>query len=286
MARINIDSAYFQGLVPLYSVSPGSGGAGWFEQLDAVQYASINGDLGSTHTTTFQIVFGAGLASDQPLIFSGSPFALGQGLQNFLGSGTRILHGDSDYVNIPSGGYTLYLITNLSDGYDASFFFSNSSGRFYFDPSTGSFLNYAANGNYLGGARLICPMEVHHNATLVNVVFWLTPSASHVAVPESLPTFRVVRVDNEGNVTPLQTDPTTAGWVGDGWVQFNPIPGSFAGWTFLVSFTYAIDIGTIIDTTQYSYFIQINDETGASAIAGNYYHAARAQFVFGDLQPG
>jgi hypothetical protein len=281
--RINVDGAYVNGLVPIAAASPGLGGAGWFAAVDAAQYASINGDVGTTHAPAALITIqGAGV------IIQGATFSTAGLLLNTLGSGSRITHGDDDYVNMGTVGEygTQYLITNLSDGYDASFLVANSVGRFYYDPLTGSFLNYASNTTYAGGGRIVCPLEVRDQATFVSVTFYFEPASGHAGVPVSLPTFRVIQVDAFGNVTPLCSNTLVAGWVGDGFVQFNPTPGSVGAWTAPQSFVYTIDGGITIDLTQFTYFVEINDESGADTVSGNYYHSARSEFQFFDVRPG
>lgn len=122
------------------------------------------------------------------------------------------------------------------------------------------------------GARIACRLRVHDGATFdsVEVAFLV---AIHTNVPV-MPRLRVVRVDAEGTKVPL-TSNDAAGFVSP------PSPATGAAWRAsgaTQTLTINLDAGTIVDASAYEYWLEIIDETGADAVAGNIYFTALSSF--------
>lgn len=301
-------------------------------------------------------VFGAGMWATGPWV-SNVPAAI----QNRLGSGTRLLHGDGDWVELGGGhaAASRTLSTSLGSSADVSYWtpgngwnglpqvqcVSSMAALIYGlpatwsvwaagNPSTGGVLTVPttpngfyysvsntgsgtfgafeptfptvigattlpdANGviftcagqTFAGGARLVAAMRVHHGATLASVQFSITiGSAQHPSqgLPVAQPRFRVFSLSKAGVVTPLQSNPATTGWVGNGYLELQAINATtyYNGGT-QYGFTYTCDAGVVIDITENAYFVEVIDEAGFGAMAGNIYDLATASFTsIPDLRP-
>lgn len=174
MPRIFADSFYVDGVVLDQA---------YWQALDNSQVGTWNGDVGTSHNpTTPVIIGGAGLWISGPSTFAGFS---GTGIVNFLGSGTRLVHGNNDWIRFQIGAANSNRVieTSLGRGYDASIvpvvslntYPPPSAGRFRYKTALDSMINVDPGGNsifyppYSGGARLIVPFRPHHNGVLQQV---------------------------------------------------------------------------------------------------------------------
>lgn len=298
-ARLNPDSFYVPaGIIP----------ASYFQGLDGAQTAGLDGDAGGTWAPsgTIEIFNGAGMwcAGTWTL----SPPSHGT-VQVFLSNNTTsaLTHGDSDYITLASGHSlsTRFLQTQISLGKDAS---GCPTLQVYTAPGGGQAAGIMgptavmvpvpptssagsagygmancpiASYPYRPGGRIVAPLSVHNGSTIDNVTVFFTISSAHTAEPDVLPQFRVHKVDIAGNLTPLNS--TTPN--GSGFLEM-PWPGSVATYKTTTFFVYTCDLGVVIDTSTYSYFVEIIDESGTNAQAGNVFTSAEP-FYYGitDMRP-
>ena len=132
-----------------------------------------------------------------------------------------------------------------------------------------------------GSPRLLLELRVHNGAGFSTIAFTFQ-IVTHSAVPAVLPQFRVYQVDALGNVTPMKSS------VVGGYVPLpkpaNPTAYHNSGAT--QTLTYVPDSTFIVDTSKYSYFAEIVDESGAGALLGNLWLAVTCNFSnIQDQQP-
>lgn len=299
MARINPDSFYVNGVtLP----------AAWWQAIDTAQSQTVNGDIGSTHTPSSALAIGgSGIWLCGPSTFAGS--GGGFGVLTQFASGKRIVHGDNDWIQYQfgAGNSDRTLVESMARGWGASFVPAVPNGV---ASSWGPELFQAADAlenqgsplaatvpypGYAGGGRLIAPLRVHHAATLVSVTFVWVVQLSRAALPQSQPRFRAISVDALGNVLPLNTNSSIAGWLPGGWVQTQfASAAAYFNSGGVHSLVYAVDPGTIVDITSKAYFVQVIDESGdnattnaAPAKALNKFFSATATITnMPDMQPG
>lgn len=240
-----------------------------FATIDTNLATIVNGDGGGTWSPTNTItVGGAGMW----LAGSVCPCAGLTISTSLFGINARIYHGDNDHVVLFPGhtGQTRTIATSM----DAAQF---TSFNFDFSPNTGGIISISATG-----ASAVLPLRVHNRATLASVTFSLTVGSSH-GPPATLPAFRVYSQDVNGVKTPLLTNGTY------GYATFTPTPASATAWFAagaVQTFVYTCNSGVIIDTSQFTYFAEVLDESGAGAAAGNSYLDATCSFTgIADLSP-
>ncbi len=141
----------------------------------------------------------------------------------------------------------------------------------------------------MSGGRIICPLRVHNGGTISGVTVWFAVTQTRLSLPASMPQMRVIAVDGSGNVTPLLSNPAAFGWTGNGYITL-PTPGSASAYYNTganQAFSYACDAGVIADTTQFTYYVEIVDESGANAMGGNNWVSASTLITpINDLSPG
>lgn len=271
----------------------------YFQALDTAQSKAVNGDAGGSWVPASAInIGGAGL-------WFGARWSLSGGAQIRtpfdFGFGSRFTHGSDDWFQLESGHLhnSRNRVTPLGIAVDASMMATTTALgpvpilSFMARASYGAFQDGQRCANY--GARIIAPLAVHHLATFASCTLYMQVSVAHsgsASAPSSLPMMRVMAVDALGNVTILNTNAASAGWVGAGFVQYPPqASGNF--WYnggLAQSLVYTIDAGTIVDTTKYSYFIEVIDENGdpstGNCFPGNYFLSAVSLMTsIADLRP-
>lgn len=297
--RINSDLFYVDG-VPIP--------ASYFQTIDTRQTAGLDGDAGGgTWNPSSAIqVGGAGMWACGPWTFAPPSSST---VQVVLTSTHPLTHGDSDYILLGSGHAlsqrfvqtelslgkdasgcpTLQTYTQLGGGQTAAVMGptavmspippTNTTGF-----TTGSYglANCPiATYPYRPGGRIVAPLSVHHGAQIGYVTFFFTISSAHSAQPENLPQFRVHKVDITGKLTPLNSTTTN----GSGFLEM-AWPGSVASYKTTTSYTYTCDGGTVIDTSTYSYFVEVIDESGTNSTTGNIFTAADAFYtLIQDMRP-
>lgn len=262
--------------------------AAYFQNLDTAQFKSLSGDFGGSFAPVSAIqIGGAGVW------FCGlTQFSSGAAVQHLAGSGARIVHSNNDWFGLQGGhaGATRNVITPLGRGLDISFYSSalGTVPRMAYDGANDGLKAFQS-----VGGRMVCPLRVHHNATLVQVnFFFVVTNASHTGLPlpTSIPMFRVFKVDASGNVTNLFSNVVpSAGWTGNGLQQVTPKPANGTAWYAggaTQQSVYFVDAGTIIDTSKYTYYCEIIDEQGVNSLTGNLYLCAQANHqLIPDLRP-
>jgi hypothetical protein len=270
--RLNPDTFYVNG-APIPAI--------YFQGLDTAQSKGWNGDGGGSWAPVNPIVIsGAGVWFCG--IWSVDNGAL---VTTPLGSGARITFSDNDYFTSQQP-LSRGILTSLASAKDVTAQTAPSSTtiampRFVFNDGRDSAFAVSA-----VGARLLCPLRVHHGGTLQTVQFSFVVLSAHSGqpTPAILPIFRVFAVDVLGNATPLSTNAAQPGWMGQGFIQYNPRPASGLIWYNggnVNNFTYPLDAGIVVDVTKYTYYAEIIDESGAHSFIGNQYIAADS--VFGNL---
>lgn len=107
--------------------------------------------------------------------------------------------------------------------------------------------------------NLLLP-TVHNGATLASVTVSLAVAGAHSGVPQNMPSIQV-------SVINLLTGANTS--FGSNSI---PIPGSGAAWHnggAQQAFTLALNPFSVVDNTQNVYVLNLTDENGANAVAGN-----------------
>jgi hypothetical protein len=277
-ARILPDTSYVN-VAPLPAT--------WWQALDLAQSQSITEAGGSWNPSSPIVISGAGVWLCGP-----STHVSGNGIFTASGSGKRVTHGDSDWVSFKTPHIpTRNIVTSVTQGRDASFGGHGVSGltvpRMQFESAAGGLLVSPVNTNYLGGGRIVLPLSVHHNAGFLDVVLFFTVSA-HSGVPLNMPVVRVLQVDQLGNVTIVNEASNSASpaYTGNGFISFFPSPASGTAWHAagaVQQLTYSCS--GRIDTANFSYLLEIVDESGTNSASGNEYLAAIAAFDIFDMRP-
>lgn len=226
------------------------------DALDSKTAQAINGD-GGAYTPSGPIdIGGAGM------MFTGSVVVRGAGARIETPQGKRITLGDGDFPLLKAGhtGRTRVLHSPCA----AFVPLDAGLARWVMELSTSSPQTIGAPG----GKQLV-PLRVHDRSTFVSATFTFVVNGIHAGVPEVLPRFRVFQVDTVGTVTPLKTN-------GDnGYVTYAPAPANAAAWQTALpnnhTFAYACDVGVVVDKSRYSYFAEIQDESGQNAVIRTYY---------------
>lgn len=248
--RLDVDPFYVDGVdLP----------AAWWNSLDAAQAASINGDAGGTWNPASAItVGGAGVWLCGPSNYN---FGSAAAPALSFSSSNPLVHGDSDYIQFGTP-ISRTIVTSCDLGVDAS----GGLALMVLDAATDGVVNLATTASsYRAGGRLLVPLSVHNGATLASAVFAFIIASGHGGLPSSLAQVRLFAVDILGNVTPLYTGGPPG--IGAGFI---PLTAANVGaYEALTSFTYTCDSGVIVDTSKYSYFAEIVDESGTNARPGN-----------------
>ena len=215
---------------------------------------------------------GAGMWCAGPWTLSGG------GSMQLSESTSYLTHGDNDYIVLGAGhtGASRQIGGPFGTGRDLS----NGTAKFLLDaPGTGGMLNYAG-GAIAPGGRVTTRLYVHHSATFTEAVFYYRVSSAHL--PQNFPQFRVYRVDANGVATAL----SSAASLVSGFLvpQYGTGAAYYSGGS--TSLIYVTDANTVIDTTRYSYFAEVIDESGTGALSGNTFTSVVMSFTnIPDMRP-
>lgn len=131
--------------------------------------------------------------------------------------------------------------------------------------------------------QLVILTEVHDGATLTNIEALFVVDGGHAAVPAGLPYIEAFRMlINGGGAGSI------AGLNIAGGANF-PAPASVAAYEAagVKSWSLAVDQNNVIDRSQYLYYLRIDDESGANALAGNMFLGFKLTFTtITDMRPG
>jgi hypothetical protein len=254
-----------------------------WDTLDGYTAAMIDGDGGGTWSPTAQILIGDGGLSPefagQGSLWLAGPWSLGSSggfaavATTPAASGVKFTFGDGDFFELAPGhsGATRTMseqILNVAVFVPAT---ANVGG-----PTT------SALQTLYDGTWFAVPLPVHDGATLSSVVVKFEVGATHANTPANMPQIRVVRVDSSGNKTSLAS--SAQGADGSGWIAF-PTPASGALWYAAgatQTWTVTCDENNVIDATTYTYWVEIEDESGLHAFAvgaGNCWEVVEASFT-------
>lgn len=234
-----------------------------FRGIDQNTFLAINGDDGATYTPSGPIIIGGAGMTAACLWTMGN----GNLAQTLAASGKRLTLGDSDYF-VFFGGHTGATRHTLADG--ADMFFTQGAFSFAFDG-----IKFACESLLTTGARGLLPLKVVDGSTFTSVTLSFIVTVTHPNVPQYLPKYRVYALDETGAITILVTtvDP-------DGYTTF-PTPASGAAWFNAgnpQTIALTIDAGVVVDATTKTYWLEITDERGTNALAGNAYTGADCLF--------
>jgi hypothetical protein len=236
-----------------------------FASIDAKTFAAVNGDGGGTWLPGAQIyINGAGVICAAPWVLSGGQSTL-TGRITFNQGTTddyfrfAVSHPETSII---SANALLEVEAELPD---------QSRVQCPADFAGAPTVTTTGIFTLVVGTRVASPLRVRGGGTIETVEFDFLVGNAHASLPQVLPRFRVCAVDSEGNVLPLRAvDSTTDA---DGFVQL-PTPASGAAYYnggAVQSFTYTCNQHQIVDTSLYSYWIEIIEESGTNSLAGNTY---------------
>lgn len=255
-ARIRKDAAWVTG----FSIDSSE-----FVILDTNLTKALNGDDGGAWTPTSNIVIGGA-----GMWFAGGSPSIGGASSSVVTSvsgNQHIVHADNDHIAL-SGTHTGNTRSIATD-FDGGVF-----GGGWEDNQT-----YGAPQSTLVGANALTQLRVHHGATLTSVAFSFVVASSHL--PTTLPQFRVFACGG-GVKTPLRAG-------AQGYASFTPTPASGAAWFAagaVQTFTYTPDATIVIDTSKYTYWAEVIEESGNNALPGNIFVDATCTFqLIADLRP-
>jgi len=230
---------------------------------DQKTFLSLNGHEGGNWSPSSPIVIGgAGVECRTNFLLQG-----GSVLQTLAGSGNRITLADGDYpVLIPAHTEaTRTLRTGLVDGFTWFEQWRPDNGTVGFE----SLFTFVPEGN-----QAIFPLRVHHNANFASCTITFAVTVSHSTVP-GMPKFRVTKCDVNGAITALKTTADA------GYSSFTPTPASGAAWYnsgIAKTFLYTCDANQVVDVENFTYWLEVKDEYGFFASAGNRYYEAACVF--------
>jgi len=226
------------------------------KNMDAKTVKAANGAAGSTHAPVAQITIGG----------SGVVIA---GTWNLSGAivtsaGKRIQHGGgsaNDYLRLGAG----HPVTSRSLTTPASP--SAPDGFLYAYASAGN--NFATTSRFRG-TRVMFPLSPHDRSTLESARMRFSIRSSHANLP-SMPKFRIVRVDMNGNAVALHTS-RSGNYKDDGFLD---ISTATTGATYYAagaeqwSPTYSTNQNNVVDLSKYAYFADFVEESGDNAFTPN-----------------
>lgn len=254
--------------------------ADW-QSLDAKVFAAIDGDNGGCYAPSSPITIsgagGGGLTVSGPTIVSGAGCPAGTPGTITTTSTATVTLNDGEYQDLLAGhtGRSRTLVTSLAISEAPPPVFLALPGA-YLAPFTYPTIPLSRNRTYMAAqaqapvmtmpnavqAELHCPLRVHNGATLSSVAITFRVSQPHTSVPATMPKVRVMRIDSKGTVAPLTLTTDLQGWVSV------PTPTSGSTWYAngaAQTLTIACNQNNAIDVSQYTYLVDILEETGGTS---------------------
>ena len=252
--------------------------------IDLTLTAALNGDGGGSWTPAAPIVLGgAGLWIGGPALLSNGPNVL-------TSAGNHIVQGSNDYIYL-GGTHTsaTRVIDTPLQGYVTQGATGNDQTYFAVTGRVGN-SGFAAVPSVPSGTRFLTPLAVHNGATLASAVLTFRVMDSHASgIPDSLPAFRLLAVDVNGNVLPLSSTTYASS---DGSVALTRPATNvlYVASNAAQTISMTCDQNNVIDVTKYAYLVEVTDETGANsyqaAQLGNVFHSVTCTFTgIADLRP-
>lgn len=224
--------------------------------LDINITAAINGDGGGNWTPASAISVQSAFPGAVGMMALG-PWTMSSGAQALPTTGLFYTYGDSDYHQLVNGhsGSSRTLRTPCLDVRSPTYWYTQTT---YIGVCPVGFV----------GQRSTVLLRLHNGGTLTQAVLTFRVGQTHTGVPAILPQLRLVRLDDNMSLTPLNS--STGGSYVNGWLSPST-PASGTAWYNsgnTQTLTYACDSGTVIDTSRFSYFAEIIDESGANSLCG------------------
>lgn len=122
------------------------------------------------------------------------------------------------------------------------------------------------------GGQVVVELIAPHNGATLSTLDVVFAAATHGAVPATLPSVNVQRVQSGTTLGVAITGVSSLSSAGAGGYAFFPTPGSGAAYTnsnLLQKWTFTANQNNVIDRSQYRYLISLVDEGGANAVIGN-----------------
>lgn len=245
--------------------------------IDQNTFLSINGDDGGTWAPSDHITInGEGVVVAALWVMNGA-------VVNAVGPFTFGKLTADDYWQIPvgHGSRTCSVLTTFIEYFSAvPTDVNGSQPGGWFAGSLADFGICTYNLSKL--VRFGTPLNVYNGGTITDVVITFRVNESHL--PQFLPRFRVVAMDKDGTLYPLRVADSTL-TDSDGYVTFTPTPDSAATWFHAgtnQTFTYSCNQNQLIDTSKYTYYVEIIEEGGSNSFSvgnGNCWRSAVATFT-------
>ena len=221
--------------------------------MDAKTVKAMNGTAGSSHAPAAAIVIGgSGMVAAGLWEFSGvCTTGPGKHIEHGAGHAADYLRLGASHPGI-SRSMSIPCLPCVPDTYLGAYATSEN--------------NFSFNTRYPGGRSLI-PLTPHDKSTLATARLLFKVRYAHAGLPE-FPKFRIIRVDQSGNVEALHTS-RSGSYKDEGFLD---LPASVAnvaayeaGVAWQWSNTYTTDQNNVVDLALYSYYIDFVEEDGARA---------------------
>lgn len=227
--------------------------------IDQNTFVAVNGDAGGTWTPANTLAInGAGVVAAGPWAVSGSQMTV---YAPTFGKGTA---DDVFGLSATHPGRSQTLNQPLVECY------SSQPEGIVFVPGFTNAISWLQTTQL--GVRFLTLLRVFGGATLETVTLKFSIAGSHASLPAVFPQMRVIAIDGQGNVLPLG-----AGALFDaGGFHALTAVTTAAAYNALVNATlvYACSQNNVIDRSTYTYWLEIIEESGANAIAGNVFMSA------------
>ena len=120
-----------------------------------------------------------------------------------------------------------------------------------------------------------CPVAVHNGATLTSVTIWFVLTFGRAGLPFTFPSIQMFRetVSLPSSTTPMTSMCST----GPAYAASGSLGAYESGNPIAIALT--VDTANVIDTTLYTYYLNVVDETNTNAMVGNSYYSAIAHYT-------
>lgn len=238
--------------------------------LDSKVFRSVNGDLGGNWCPTTPIFLGgAGLALHGPLRvdFGGSLTT---------SNGARFMIGDGDHPRFAEGHplRKRKITTPCCDCQTTPKY----QFRFVVESAGIRAVDVRPAGN--PPRSFILPLRVHDGATMIAATLTWRVTLTHKAVPAAAPRMRILRCDKDGNSVPMTSTAKGADALGYVAVPLPETAQDYPAAGVLNKLEITCDQNNEIDTSQYMYFAQVQDELAPAGSPTTFEEKANVKFVY------
>lgn len=227
--------------------------------IDRNTFVAVNGDAGGTWTPAATLAInGAGVVAAGPWSVSGSQMTVnaptfGKGTADDVFGLSASHPGRSQTLNQP-------LVECYSSQPEGVVFVSGFAASIFWLQTAQL------------GVRFLTPIRVFNGATLESVTLAFGIGSAHANLPAVVPQMRIIAIDAQGNVLPLG-----AGSLFDaGGFRAIVSAATALAYNAANSFTYVCSQNNVIDLSKYAYFMELIEESGVNAVAGNTFVSAQS----------